>query len=453
MKFPKDFKWGAASASYQTEGGAFEDGKGLSIWDTFSHVKGHIAGDFTGDTACDTYHRLEEDLDLLQQLGIPCYRFSISWPRILPTGQGSVNQAGLAFYDRMVDGCLARGIEPWVTLFHWDLPQALQEEGGWENRATAEAFREYATVIATHFQGRISHYITINEPQIAIGLGYDAGIHAPGLTLPPERVFACWHNMLLAHGLATDTIRRIDPDCSIGISSTGAIGYIPEHPVETPQALADWTFHLPTDSDTDVNHWFSHQWVLDPVCMGRYPDDPGSPWTEAAATVDPEDLRLICQPLDFIGLNIYNGTELDPASGYTPVPRYPGFPRTSLKWPITPPVLYWGCRLISERYHLPVVITENGQSCHDRIFRDGQVHDPDRIDFLENYLEELSLACKDGVPVRGYFHWSLTDNLEWHSGYDDRFGLIYVDYRDQRRIPKDSAAWYARLIAEQRQTK
>ena len=450
MKFPKEFKWGAASASYQTEGGAFEDGKGLSIWDTFSHEEGRIAGGVGGDVACDTYHRLEEDLDLMQSLGIPCYRFSISWPRVLPEGRGRINAEGLAFYDRLVDGCLSRGIEPWVTLYHWDLPQALQDEGGWENRETAEAFCVFAEIIARRFRGRVSHYITINEPQIAVGLGYCEGVHAPGLRLSPERVFTCWHHMMLAHGMAVSAIREADPDAEIGISSTGALGYIDSHPAVTPAELPDWSFHLQEEPCGHINPWFNHQWFLDPVCKGQYPEDPLSPWNEAASKVPAADLALICRPIDFIGLNIYNGTELDPAKGYEPVPRYPGYPRTSLKWPVTPPVIYWGCRLISERYGLPVMVTENGQGCHDRIYRDGQVHDADRIDFLESYLEELSCACADGVPVKGYFHWSLTDNLEWHSGYDDRFGLIYVDYRDQRRIPKDSARWYADLILKQK---
>ncbi len=446
MNFPKDFIWGAASASYQTEGGAFEDGKGLSIWDVFTHEPGRIADGKTGDVACDSYHRLEEDLDLLQRLGIPNYRFSVSWPRILPEGTGKVNEAGLAFYDRMVDGCLKRGIEPWLTLYHWDLPQALQEQGGWQSRRTVDAFAEYTGIIAEHFKGRVRHYITINEPQIIVGLGYGAGLHAPGLKLPEKDLFTCWHHLMLAHGSAVQILRASCPDVSIGISSTGTLGYIEEHPKETPQALADFSFHLAEASIPGFNSWFNHQWFLDPVCKGCYPDDPGSPWAPFAETVDPSDLKVIGQPIDFIGMNLYNGTELDPTDDYKPANKYAGYPRTSLKWPITPPVMYWGPRLVYERYGLPIVITENGQGCNDRIFLDGKVHDPDRIDFLQRYLGELSRAVADGVPVTGYFHWSLTDNLEWHSGYDEHFGLIYIDYRTQDRILKDSALWYAELI-------
>ena len=451
--FPADFIWGAASAAYQIEGGASEDGKGPSIWDVFSHEPGRIAGGFNGDTACDGYHRFEEDLDLMQKLAIPAYRFSVSWPRVLPEGTGTVNEKGLDYYERLIDGCLSRGITPWLTLYHWDLPQALQEKGGWQNRETAFAFQEYTELIVRRFQGKVRHFITINEPQIIVGLGHGLGLHAPGLQLSPEDMFDCWHHILLAHGLAAETIRSYISQAQIGISSTGMMGYLCDHPSITPAQLVDFSFHTPEDAAETNNFWFNHHWFLDPVCKGSYPDDPVSPWAACAKKISPEDLARICQPLDFIGLNVYNGTELDPALGYAPAPKYPGYPRTSLKWPVTPPVLYWSCRLVHERYGLPVIITENGQSCHDRIFRDGQVHDPDRIDFLESYLEELALACHDGIPVKGYFHWSLTDNLEWHSGYDDRFGLIYIDYRTLQRIPKDSAYWYADLIRHLKETK
>lgn len=454
MQFPENFIWGAASASYQIEGGAFEDGKGLSIWDVFTHEPGRIADGKNGDVACDSYHRLEEDLDILKELGIPNYRFSVSWPRVLPDGTGrindagaaAVNEAGLAYYDRVVDGCLARGIEPWLTLYHWDLPQALQERGGWQSRKTVDAFAEYTRVIAEHFRGRVRHYITINEPQIIVGMGYGTGLHAPGLKLSEDELFTCWHHLMLAHGCAVQILRAACPDVKIGVSSTGTLGYIEEHPAETPKELSDFSFHAAEASIPGFNSWFNHQWFLDPVCTGRYPDDPGSPWAPFAASVDPADLAAICQPIDFIGMNLYNGTELDPANGYEPADKYAGYPRTSLKWPITPPVMYWGPRLVHERYGLPIIITENGQGCNDRIFLDGKVHDPDRIDFLQRYLGELSDAVQDGVPIAGYFHWSLTDNLEWHSGYDEHFGLVYIDYRSQDRILKDSALWYSDLI-------
>lgn len=494
MSFPKDFIWGAASASYQIEGGAFVDGKGPSIWDQFSHTPGKTAGGHTGDIAADAYHRFEEDLDLMQQLGIRHYRFSISWPRVFPDGTAGrnaagkpedlpgLNPAGIAYYDRLIDGCLARGITPWVTLYHWDLPLALQEKGGWLSRETAHHFAGYAAFIAAHFRGRVRHYITINEPQCAIGLGLGTGTHAPGLTLGDEELFRAWHHMLLAHGLAAREIRKAAPDAVIGAASTGALSYLSEETckklaaaaggpaaengsaagsltrsgylVRTPAALSDAAF-LSLPADQNPGYFFNHQWFLDPVFLGHYPDDPQHPWSAFAASVPPEDLAVISSPIDFAGLNIYNGHELVPDPSVSGCPliaaeKYPGYPRTALKWPVTPEVLYWGPRMIWERYSVPVCITENGQSCNDRIFLDGKVHDPDRIDFLHRYLRELKKAVEDGIPVKAYFHWAFTDNFEWNSGYDERFGLVYVDYRDQRRIPKDSAAWYASVISRNR---
>ena len=463
MSFPKDFVWGAASASYQIEGGAFEDGKGHSIWDQFSHTPGKTFGGHTGDTAADAYHRFEEDLNLMQQMGIRHYRFSISWPRVFPDGttHGGLNPAGIAYYDKVVDGCLARGITPWITLYHWDLPLALYEKGGWLNRENAYHFADYAAYITAHFRGRVNRYITINEPQCAIGLGLGAGAHAPGLRLSAKELFNAWHNLLLAHGLAVREIRNAVPDAIIGVASTGALTYLTEKTCagmassspltkagylpETPSGLADAAF-LSLPADRNPGYYFNHQWFLDPVFLGQYPDDPENPWADFAGSVTAEDLGIISAPVDFAGLNIYNGHELVPDGKLVYAEKYPGYPRTALKWPVTPEVLYWGPRLIYERYGKPVCITENGQSGNDRIFLDGKVHDPDRIDFLHRYLRELKKAVLDGIPVQAYFHWSLTDNYEWHSGYEERFGLIYIDYLSQRRIPKDSAAWYAGVI-------
>ena len=455
MSFPKDFVWGAASASYQIEGGAYEDGKGLSIWDKFSHQPGKVFNGHTGDVACDAYHRLEEDLVLMQSLGIMNYRFSVSWPRVLPSGRSPVNQAGLAYYDRLVDGCLSRGITPWMTLYHWDLPLALYHQGGWLNRQTAFAFEEYASVIADHFKGRVLHFMTINEPQCIIGMGHGNGLHAPGTLLSDEDMFLSWHHVLLAHGLAAKKIREIIPEAQVGLASTGALAYTDRQDIATPEDLVSASF-LSLPREENEGWYFNHQWFLDPIVLGHYPEDPNNPWHPYKDQLAGEDLEIIRQPLDFIGLNIYNGTEMVPSEGdegrYIPAEKYPGYPRTALKWPVTPGVMYWGPRLIHERYGLPVIITENGQSCNDRIFLDGKIHDPDRIDFLARYLGKLKEACQDKSPVVGYFQWSLTDNFEWYSGYDDRFGLIYIDYRDSRRIPKDSAYWYSRLIRDNGKT-
>ena len=445
--FPNDFIWGCASAAYQIEGAAFEDGKGPSIWDTFSHTPGKTFNAHTGDVACDAYHRYEEDLDLMTELGITHYRFSISWPRVLPLGRGAVNPSGLDYYKRLVNACLERGIEPWITLYHWDLPQALQEEGGWLNRETAYAFAEYTQVIVTHFKDTVKRYITLNEPQCVIGLGHGYCNHAPGILLTPEKMFLAWHHMMLAHGLSCQEIRKQIPDAYIGVSSTGNLYYPDEHIFPTPPEVMAASFQSEPAS-TNSGWFFNHQWFLDPVCSGHYPDDPQSPWTAYIKSIPVEDYTIIAQPLDFIALNIYNGHEMTRASNgvFRVCEKYPGFPRTALKWPVTPEVLYWGPRLIYERYHLPIVISENGLSCNDKIYLDGKVHDADRIDFLHRYLLELRKATEDEIPVLGYLHWAFTDNFEWHSGYDDRFGLIYIDYRNQRRIPKDSAFWYKDVI-------
>ncbi len=452
MSFPKDFIWGAASAAYQIEGAAFSDGKGPSIWDRFSHTPGAVFNGQTGDIAADAYHRFEEDLDLMQKLGIRNYRFSISWPRVLPDGTygpegsasvGKINPAGLDYYDRVTDGCLSRGITPWVTLYHWDLPQALQDRGGWRNRETAFHFARYAALIASHFRGRVKNYITVNEPQCAIGLGMGLGIHAPGLRLDHEDLFLCWHHMLLAHGLAVREIRKAAPESTVALSSTGGLAYTEHHLEKTPEALAEASFLTPENSDPIP--FFNHQWVLDPTILGRYPDDPAHPWADEAKKIPPEDLAILSEPVDYIGINIYNGHEMvcSEEGVWKTAEKYPGYPRTALKWPVTPEVIYWGPRLLYERYGLPVCILENGQACNDRIFLDGKVHDPDRIDFLHRYLKELKALCESGVPVLGYFQWSFTDNFEWHTGYDERFGLVYIDYQTQQRIPKDSAFWYS----------
>jgi len=437
MAFPKDFIWGAASSAYQTEGAFDEDGKGRSVWDDFCRLKGVINNNGTGDIACDAYHRFAEDVSLMKQLNLKAYRFSLSWPRILPEGRGAVNEKGLAFYDELVDMLLENGIEPMITLYHWDLPSAVHMQGGWLNRDTIYAFEEYSAVVARHFAGRVKTYIPMNEQQCFVSLGFDRGIHAPGLRLPPEGIFSCMHNSLLAQGLSIRALRENSPaSVKIGCASTGRLCY----PAGDTPALCD-----AAEKSTFVisgNEWlFSHNLFLDPLILGRYPECDVPGFREFTASVSDEDWQIIKQPIDFIGLNIYNGRLVD-GNGYD-IEKHQGFPRTAMKWPVTPEVLRYGPRWIYKRYGLPMMITENGQSCNDRIFLDGQVHDLDRIDFLHRYLIALRKACEDGVPVTGYLHWSLTDNFEWHNGYDERFGLIYIDYPSQRRILKSSAHWFS----------
>lgn len=440
--FPKDFLWGAASAAYQIEGYDLEDGGGASIWRTFTHTPGTIAYGDTGDIACDSYHRYAEDIALLKELGVKAYRFSTSWARIDPNADGNWNQAGLAYYDRVVDGCLEAGIEPYMTLYHWELPQAAQDRGGWESEETAYAFSRFAGMMAAHFKGRVRHYFTLNEPQCTTSLGYAQGIHAPGLRLELPAQFRVHVHQMMAHGLAQRAMKQADPQAIVGIASTGNLCYPETETPENIEAARQATFA------TDADNWiFTHQWLLDPIILGQFPDCSGTRLEPLVQSVTQQQLEIIHCPPDMLGYNIYNGHAVCAGErGPVYLPKYPGYPRTALKWPVTPEVLNWGVWFLQERYGLPGYITENGLSCNDRIYLDGKVHDPDRIDFLTRYLTALGQAVESGADIRGYFHWSLTDNLEWHSGYGDRFGLIYVDFPTGQRLPKDSFYWYRKVI-------
>lgn len=441
MPFPKDFVWGVASAAYQIEGAVSEDGRGESVWDAFCRRPNAVANGESGEDACDSYHRYAEDIALAATMGVSAYRFSISWVRIDPLGDGNINAAGLAYYGKVVDACIRAGITPYVTLFHWDLPQALEETGGWANPKTAEQFAYYARAVGAYLKGRVHHYFTLNEPECVLQLGYAWGIHAPGKKMPLPEAFAQLHGMLRGHGLSAAALRSEDPSAEIGIVTTGRLCY-PATPSQADIIAArKATFIL-----SDIDWMFTHNIVLDAVCFGHYPECSGA-LGDCIARIPQKELEEINFKPDLIGLNIYNGCKVlaDPQGEPVYVQRERGFPLTATKWPVTPEVMRWGPRFIAERYGLPVCIAENGQSCNDRIFLDGKVHDPDRIDFLHRYLLQLRAACEDGVDLRGYFAWSLTDNFEWHCGYGERFGLIYIDYPSQRRIPKDSAHWFAQV--------
>ena len=436
--FPKDFIWGVACASYQCEGAWNEDGKGRNIWDDFTHVPGNILNGDTGDRACDSYHRWAEDVRLMKQFGIQAYRFSISWARIIPDGDGAVNEKGLEFYDNLVNALIASGIKPMITLYHWDLPSALQDKGGWLNRDIVSAFGRYARVIAEHFKGRVDTYMTLNEPQCVTGLGYLEGIHAPGWKLGEREALKCYFNLCLAHSEATRQIRQaLGQDCRIGVASCGRLCY-PR--VDTPagrEAAYKATF--------DPADWvFSMNIFLDPLFFRRFAE--GSPRVveEFAAGISQADWDSMEAP-DFVGINVYQGDPVEEDGSMSPIPA--GFPLTATKWKVTPEVLHFGPMQIYQRYGKPVLITENGLSCNDRVYLDGKVHDADRIDFLTRYLRSLSQASKEGVPLMGYLQWSFLDNFEWSNGYNERFGIIYVDYESCDRIPKDSAQWYAQVIA------
>ena len=439
--FPKDFLWGAASSAYQIEGYSLEDGGGASIWDTFAHTPGKIANGDHGDIACDAYHRYEADIALLAELGVKVYRFSTSWARIDPNADGCWNMAGVAYYDRLVDACLAKGIEPYLTLYHWELPQKYEDRGGWRNEETAHAFGRFAAFMAAHFKGRVKHYFTLNEPQCTTSLGHQQGLHAPGLKLPLQDQFRVHLHQMMAHGLAQRAIKAADPTAVVGLASTGNLCYPETETAENIAAARSATFA------TSMDFWiFTHHWLLDPVCLGRFPDCSGTPLEKYVQTVTAQQMEIIHTVPDMLGFNVYNGHAIRAVdTGFEYVPKYPGFPRTALKWPVTPEVLDFGMRFLYERYQKPLYITENGLSCNDKIYLDGKVHDPDRIDFLARYLTCLNRAIENGTDVRGFFHWALTDNFEWHSGYCDRFGLVFVDYPTLTRIPKDSFYWYKQV--------
>jgi beta-glucosidase len=444
MKFPEGFIWGAATAALQIEGAAAADGKGQSIWDSFCEVPGVIADGSTPEQATDHYRLFAKDIELMAEMGIKAYRFSISWPRILPDGVGTINEAGLVFYEKLVDALLANGIEPWVTLFHWDYPQALIDKGGWLNAASSDWFNEYVKIVVKRLSNRVSHWITLNEPQVFIEFGHRTGIHAPGLKLEFAEVLQVCHNTLLAQGKAVESIRNIAiKKPVVGMAPAGIIG-VPAHETEENiQAARLATFRIEKDS------CWNNIWFADPAILGHYPEEGLKIYHDIMPDYSRADMEQICQPLDFIGTNIYTADLIvadNSEQKFKTLPFPPGYPVTAMDWPLVPESLYWGVRFFNERYQLPVVITENGMAGHDWLSLDQRVHDQYRIDYISRYLMQLSRACAEGYQCPGYFYWSLLDNFEWAFGYSRRFGLIYVDYSTFKRTMKDSARWYASLI-------
>lgn len=454
MAFREDFVWGAATAAYQIEGGHDADGRRPSVWDQLCDWPGKVFQGHTGKTGPDHYHRLEEDLDLMAQMGLKAYRFSVCWPRVIPEGTGAVNEKGLDFYDRLIDGLLARGIQPWLTLFHWDYPLALYHRGGWLNADAPAWFAEYAGVLARRFGDRVQHWMTLNEPQIFIGLGHQMGIHAPGLQYPAPDVARMSHLVLLSHGKAVQALRGY-------CERPATIGWAPAiNPTSVDPAYVDDVNVVAAANDslfdctTEGNYALQASLWCDPVFLGRYP----SPFVDAFADALPKgwenDLGTIASPIDFCGMNIYSAWRFATRNTSGDIVTIEqeqfgeGYPRTLFDWPVTPSALYWGPKFFHERYRVPIVITENGLSSHDWIALDGQVHDPQRIDFVTRYLRELKCAAAGGTDIRGYFLWSLMDNFEWAEGYRHRFGLIHVDYLNgQKRTIKDSGHWYRDVIA------
>jgi len=444
LEFPPEFVWGVASSSYQIEGAVAEDGRAPSVWDDFSHTPGKIKTGDTGDVACDSYHRSAEDADLIAGLGAGAYRLSIAWPRVIPDGTGAINEPGLAYYDRVVDELLERGVDPWITLYHWDLPSALHARGGWQNRDIVEWFADYTRAVVDRLSDRVSHWMTLNEPQIFLGYGYGSGTHAPGLQLSQRDLLLATHHALLAHGRACQVIREhAKKPPTIGWAPVGAVACpATDDPADVEAARHD-TFTI-GHGGAGGNTWYA-----DPVVLGHYPEDGLALYGDDAPKARAGDMDLICQPLDFYGVNIYSGGMTRAGRNGEDKAHWwaePGGPVTCFGWPVRPQALYWGCRFIQERYKLPVYVTENGLASMDWVHADGHVHDTGRIDFLARYLSEVRRAIGDGVDVRGYFQWSILDNFEWAEGFRMRFGLVYVDYRTLERLPKDSYRWYAEAI-------
>jgi len=436
--FPDDFLWGAATSAYQIEGAAREDGRGESIWDRFCAQPGKVRNGEDGAVASDFYHRYREDVALLRELGANAFRFSISWPRVLPAGAGSVNETGLDFYDRLVDELLANGIEPFVTLYHWDLPTSLEDAGGWPERRTVEAFGELAGAVAGRLGDRVSRWITHNEPWIVGWLGYGWGMHAPGRASVADALAAA-HHVLLSHGLACEVIRSSSRGAQIGIA-LNLMEAVPATEDREDVAAAD-------ELDGEQNRWF-----LDALFRAEYPADVLGRFAAEAPPVREGDLATIAAPLDFLGVNYYapNVVERAPGGGRRGV-RRPEAAYTDLGWEIAPQSLTrLLVRLRDEYQPRSIAVTENGAAFTDVRGHDGTVRDPERRAYLEAHVDAVGRALAAGVPVSGYFVWSLLDNFEWTYGYAQRFGLVYVDYPTLERIPKSSYSWYRDLIAASR---
>ncbi|OAM90496.1 GH1 family beta-glucosidase [Termitidicoccus mucosus] len=436
--FPRNFIWGVAAAAPQIEGAAREDGKGESIWDRFARLPGKVANGDTPDIACDHYHRYREDFALMRRLGVKNYRLSLAWPRLHPDGGRDINQKGIDFYRRLFDSMERNGITPWVTFYHWDLPQALEDAGGWRVRATAEAFARYCATAARAFRDHVRNWITLNEIPTFIGNGYRVGMHAPGAREPGRVLNQAFHHTLLAHGYAVSAVREhggrgsrvgLTQDLSVSVPVT-----------ETPRDIVAARAELA----------LRNEHLLAPVFHGRYPAGYLRRCGKDRPEVKAGDMKLISQPTDFLGLNIYSGhfVRAKAGRGREVLAFPPRYPEASFEWlKIVPQSIYWAIRHCHELYHpRAFYITENGASFPDPPAADGEIVDLHRRDFVRNYLVNVHRAVGEGLPCRGYFLWSFLDNYEWAAGYGERFGIVHVDYATQKRTPKLSARWYAEVM-------
>ncbi|MDC7232630.1 MAG: GH1 family beta-glucosidase [Spirochaetales bacterium] len=442
FKFPADFTWGSATASYQIEGAWQEDGRSECTWDRFCRRPGKVIGGDTGNNACDHYHLYKEDVALMKELGLKNYRLSTAWPRIIPDGEGAVNQKGLDFYSRLVDELLGAGIEPLITLFHWDLPQVLQDKyGGWKSRKTADLFADYADVVSRHLGDRVKRWATINEILCFTTLAHRDDVHAPGGAEGMDVANQATHHALVGHGLATRVLRKNVPGAIIGlVDNNDASWPVLDTPEHKKAARKAW-------KDRNAQRLF-------PIMTGEYDEEAYVREFGKLPEYTAEDMKIISEPTDYFGINYYSAAPAraaDNAAGYELVEVPKAYPRTDMGWPVTPDALYWNLMYMKDFFpEMPVYITENGMAAADSISEDGRVYDYDRIEYLRSHLRSCHRAIEDGANLKGYYLWSLMDNFEWAWGYGKRFGMIRVEYDTQKRIPKESARYYSQVMAENR---
>jgi len=439
-QFPEGFLWGAATSAYQIEGGWNADGKGPNVWDEFCRREGVIYGGHRGEVACDHYHKMPEDVALMSELGLQAYRFSISWSRVMPNGTGEVNEAGLRFYERLIDELREKRIRPIVTLFHWDFPLALQERGGWLNPDSAAWFKEYAGAVLKRLGAKVDDWITLNEPGIYVNLGHHEGMHAPGLKLSPAEILTIYKHTFLAHGEACRVIREHAPRARVSYAPHCVTGEPLDDAPENVSAARDYTFG---ESWPDRKFW-QQRLYIDPICQGEWPEKLSEDLAPDWKLPTTEELKTIHQPLDYLCLNFYSAPLISKGPNVDADPA--GMARTLFDWPIRERGLHYAVKYHHERTGLPIMISENGLSNMDWVSVDGKVHDPQRTDFLVRYLGQLHRSIQEGIPVLGYMHWSLLDNFEWADGFKQRFGLIHVDFQTGVRTIKESAKQYASWI-------
>ncbi len=434
MEFKKDFIWGVATAAYQIEGACEEDGKGQSIWDVHAHTPGRITDGSNGDVACDFYHRYEEDIELMAKLGVKAYRFSISWARILPDGVGKINQKGIDFYNRVIDLLLKKGIEPYITLYHWDLPSAIYNNGGFKRDKIVEEFLEYTEVVCKSFGDRVKNFITFNEPSSFIIDGYVNGYQAPAEKVDTKTNLEITHRMLLCHGEAVKKIRKEVKGAKVGIATASWIA-CPKN---------DGAYEKAKEVYFSIKGGVTI--YLDPIIKGDYPKDYYETFKDCLPQIKEGDMETINQPIDYCYHNIYTGYKVDENGNIKKAPTFDGATISDIGWQYMPESIYYGCKMLYERYGLPIIISESGVSMTDIVNADGQIRDYPRIDWISGYLKELRRASDDGVDIAGYFVWSFCDNFEWSEGYRFRFGLVHVDYQTLKRTPKASFYWYNQVI-------